>query len=25
MQQELSMEVKGRDTISGLPRRTTVT
>ena len=25
MKQELSMEVKGRDTISGLPRRTTVT
>jgi rod shape-determining protein MreB len=25
MQQELSMEVKGRDTISGLPRRKTVT
>lgn len=25
MAQELSMEVKGRDTISGLPRRTTVT
>ena len=25
MQQELSMEVKGRDSISGLPRRTTVT
>ncbi|MEO6710132.1 MAG: rod shape-determining protein [Planctomycetota bacterium] len=25
MQQELSMEVRGRDTISGLPRRTTVT
>jgi len=25
MSQELSMEVKGRDTISGLPRRTTVT
>ena len=25
MQQELSMEVKGRDTITGLPRRTTVT
>jgi rod shape-determining protein MreB len=25
MEQELSMEVKGRDTVSGLPRRTTVT
>src|SRR6187397_678925 len=25
MEQELSMEVKGRDTISGLPRKTTVT
>ena len=25
MKQELSMEVKGRDTISGLPRKTTVT
>ena len=25
MRQELSMEVKGRDTISGLPRKTTVT
>ncbi|MEM7305992.1 MAG: rod shape-determining protein [Planctomycetota bacterium] len=25
MEQELSMEVKGRDTVTGLPRRTTVT